>query len=96
METEEMKSLWASQSGKEMQKNALAGMLSEKSHPVLRKIKRQLLIEIIMWLVILCGYYSAFDGDRRPVPANFVISIGIASSRCCKCFRLFDCEEPHL
>jgi len=77
MEIEEMKNLWAGQPTEEKQKEALALMLTEKSHPILKNIRKQLLLEISSWLVILCVYYSMFDGQMRPWIANgvFIMSM---------------------
>jgi len=77
MRIEEMKSLWAGQPVEVKQKEALAGMLTEKSHPILKGIRKQLLLEISSWLIILCVYYSMFDGEKRPLAVNVVFIIGM-------------------
>jgi hypothetical protein len=51
----------------------LKRMISEKRHPVLKGIRRQLLIEIIAFTVFLFVYYDFFDGDRRAVYVNVLL-----------------------
>src|SRR5690606_11592688 len=75
MRIEEMKSLWTAQSIEVKQKEALSEMLTEKSHPILKGIRKQLLLEISSWLIILCVYYNMFDGEKRPLAANLVFII---------------------
>lgn len=77
MRIEEMKSLWEAQAIEVKQKEALAGMLTEKSHPILKGIKRQLILEISSWLIILCVYYSMFDGEKRPLAVNLIFIISM-------------------
>lgn len=72
-----MKNLWAGKPAEEKQKDALALMLTEKSHPILKKIRKQLLLEMSAWLVILCVYYTMFDGQTRPWIINGVFIVGI-------------------
>jgi len=77
MEIEEIKNLWASQPIEKKSKEVLAEMLKIKSHPVLKKIKTQLLLEMIAWLILLAVYYTMFDGEKRPWFINFVFVLGL-------------------
>jgi len=77
MEFEDMKDLWAGQAMEEKQKEVLAKMIRKKSHPILKKISRQLALEAGSWLVVLSVYYSMFDGQMRPWVGNGVFIIGI-------------------
>jgi hypothetical protein len=77
MRIEEMKSLWEAQPIEVKQKEALAGMLTEKCHPILKGIRKQLILEISSWLIILCVYYSMFDGEKRPLAVNLIFIISI-------------------
>lgn len=77
MRIEEMKSLWAAQPIEVKQKETLAEMLTEKSHPILKGIRKQLLLEIGSWLIILSVYYSMFDGEKRPLAVNLIVIISM-------------------
>ncbi|MFC6101610.1 hypothetical protein [Olivibacter domesticus] len=77
MRIEEMKSLWTGQPIGVKQKEELAGMLTERSHPILKGIRKQLLLEISAWLIVLCVYYSMFDGEKRPLAINMIFIICI-------------------
>ncbi len=52
-------------------------MLSENKHPILKDIRKQLTIEIIVWCTFLTCYYSMFDGDRKPVWINILLILSI-------------------
>jgi hypothetical protein len=52
----------------------LQSMIREKNHPVLRGIRRQLLIETIFFSLLLIVYYDFFDGDRKPLFANMLLA----------------------
>ena len=51
----------------------LKEMLKGNKHPVLRKIKRQMIIEIVMFSIFGLIYYDAFDGDKKPLYANVLL-----------------------
>ncbi len=72
-----MKNLWGSQPIEKKSKDVLAEMLKVKSHPVLKKIKTQLLLEMIAWLIFMAIYYTMFDGEKRPWFINFVFMLGL-------------------
>ena len=48
-------------------------MLKENKHPVLKKIRRQMIIEIVMFSVFGLIYYDAFDGHQKPLYANVIL-----------------------
>lgn len=80
MELDTLKTAWNTverpiKSAEEIQK-----MLKENNHPVLKGIRRQLLIEVICWTLFLLWYYTMFDGDQKPLFINIVlvICVGIA------------------
>lgn len=45
-------------------------------NPLLRRMRRQLLIETVAFIVFLVVYYDFFDGDRKPLYAN-VLLVGV-------------------
>ncbi|RPE08467.1 hypothetical protein EGT74_15590 [Chitinophaga lutea] len=55
----------------------LKGMLLEGRHPVLRQLRRQVVIEVSLFTAFLLMYYSIFDGDRKPVLFNVLLVVGV-------------------
>lgn len=43
-------------------------------NPVLQRMRRQLLIEAVAFIVFLVVYYDFFDGDRKPLYANVLLA----------------------
>jgi hypothetical protein len=43
-------------------------------NPVLQRMRRQLLIEAVAFIVFLVVYYDFFDGDRKPLFANVLLA----------------------
>ncbi|SFW67784.1 hypothetical protein [Chitinophaga sancti] len=50
-----------------------AGLLRERQHPVLKKIRKQMVIELIGFVLFLSVYYNFFDGAQKPVYANVLL-----------------------
>lgn len=48
-------------------------MLSVNRHPILKRIRMQLLIESIAWILFLAFYYDFFDGHLKPVLWNLAL-----------------------
>ncbi len=76
MELNEMQNLWKSQKTDKKNNESIQQMALEKSQPVLKRIKKQLLLEMILWTFIVVVYHSAFDGNQRPAAVNLVFVIG--------------------
>ncbi len=79
MEIEEMKNLWSAsaQPANVKSKIELNALVKERSNPVLKKIKIQLLLEIALWLILLSVYYSGFDGEKRTLFVNGLFVVGL-------------------
>lgn len=79
MELDDMKSYWQqlpAESSKSA--DALNHMIKENRHPVLKGIRRQLVIEMVGWLIFLIVFYDFFDGHKRSLYLNLlVIGAGI-------------------
>lgn len=71
-----MKTLWKANPAANISLTELEKMTLEKSHPLLKKIKIQMLFEMILWLIIILVYHNAFDGAKRPGAINFIFVIG--------------------
>jgi uncharacterized membrane protein len=77
MEQDALFSAWQAADSAPKNNDALIAMLSEGQHPVLKHIRRQLLIETIAFTIFLFLYYNLFDGDRKPLYANLLIVAGM-------------------
>jgi hypothetical protein len=73
MEQDALISSWRGANDTPKNNLELKRMISEKSHPVLKRIRRQLLIEIIAFTVFLFVYYDFFDGNRKAVYVNVLL-----------------------
>ena len=73
MELDELKSAWDSVNVPAKSNEELQLMLKENNHPVLKGIRRQLIIELSCWLTFIACYYTMFDGDRKPIFLNLVL-----------------------
>lgn len=72
-----LKSAWQQLPGSEKQPQELRGMLQEGRHPVLRQLRRQVVIESLLFSAFLAVYYNMFDGHRRPLWVNALLVAGV-------------------
>lgn len=77
MELDDLKTEWKTVLVPPKNEAALLLMLEENRHPVLRKIRRQIQMEVTAWIVFLLVYYSMFDGDMKPFWVNCVLFISL-------------------
>jgi len=73
MEQQFFKSAWQDDNSASKSNAELKAMMQEKRHPVLKRIRRQLIIETIGFTAFLLVYYDFFDGDRKPLFANVLL-----------------------
>lgn len=73
MELDELKSDWKNLTPDTKTGEALRQMIQKNSHPVLKGIRRQLVIETALFTVFLLVYYSGFDGSQKPLYANVLL-----------------------
>jgi len=73
MEQDPLKSAWQGINPKAKSNTELQCMLKEGTHPVLKGIRRQMIIETAGYIAFLCIYYNAFDGDRKPLAMNILL-----------------------
>jgi hypothetical protein len=76
MELEELKASWNAAGQESKPKTELLKMLDPKRHPILKGIRKQIIIEVVGWTVFLLCYYSMFDGHEKP----FLINLFLAGS----------------
>lgn len=80
MELDELKSSWNSTISQPKTENELGLMLKENRHPVLKRIRKQIIIETAGWSVLLLCYYSMFDGADKPLIANAILIIAVLAA----------------
>ncbi|WP_217602465.1 hypothetical protein [Chitinophaga sp. GbtcB8] len=73
MEQDPLKSAWQGINPNAKSNTELQRMLKEGAHPLLKGIRKQMIIETAAYIVFLCMYYNAFDGDRKPLAVNILL-----------------------
>jgi|SRR5690606_9730573 multisubunit Na+/H+ antiporter MnhB subunit len=77
MNLENLKSNFNASSPSPISKEALLSMLDVNQHPILKRIRIQLMIEGIAWIVFLSCFYNFFDGHLKPAIWNIALAIAI-------------------
>lgn len=77
MELKDIKTTWNTVKSPQVSEQEIRAMASEKIHPVLNRIRKQLTIEIIVWTFFLACYYSMFDDDKKPLWINILLIISV-------------------
>lgn len=77
MELDELKSGWNNIKMPTKPTEEIQLMLLENKHPVLKGIRKQLVIEIIAWSVFLLCYYTMFDGNLKPKWINMILIVSV-------------------
>lgn len=77
MERDALISGWQAADAAPKNNAELIAMLREGQHPVLKHIRKQLIIEIIAFTVFAFLYYDFFDGNKKPLYANLLIVVGM-------------------
>ena len=79
MELDDLKSIWNTVAQPKTE-NDLHLMLKENRHPVLKRIRQQIIIETSGWLVFLLCYYTMFDGAAKPLIANAMLITAVLAA----------------
>ena len=77
MDINQLKSNWKNSGEAGYSQNDLAAMTKINHHPVLRKLRLQLIIESVLLTFVLFMYYDGFDGHLKPVYVNVLIASSI-------------------
>jgi hypothetical protein len=77
MEQDILKSIWQGADAVAKPENEIRSMLQERKHPVLKRIRKQLIIETIAFALLLFVYYDIFDGDQKSFYANAFLVIAL-------------------
>jgi cation transport ATPase len=70
MENDFLKSAWRRKATEDKNTQDLEKIIRDRGHRVVKKVRRQLIIEVIATVSFLIVYYDFFDGDKKPFLAN--------------------------
>jgi len=73
MEQDPLKSAWQGINPKAKSNTELQSMLKEGTQPLLKGIRKQMIMETAAYIAFLCIYYNAFDGDHKPLVVNILL-----------------------
>lgn len=73
MERDPLQSAWQQMPAEPENNRNIKAMMRAGNHPVLKGIRRQLIIETVVFILFLVVYYDLFDGDRKPFLANVLL-----------------------
>ncbi len=79
MELDALQSIWQHSDQAPKTTTEIKTMMLERTHPVLKRIRRQLIIESIAFAFFLVTYYNFFDGDKKHFHAKCTVD-------CCHAF----------
>lgn len=77
MELNDLKSVWQNAGGRLKSEEDLEKMTKIMNHPVIKRVKTKLVIQIVLLLFFLVVYYDWFDGDKKPAYANGALVTGL-------------------
>ncbi len=77
MEIEHLKSDFQNAGKTSVSKENIQKMIQDNSHPVLKSIKKQLLIETVLWAIFLAVYYNIFDGHLKSPLWNILLVVAV-------------------
>lgn len=70
MENDSLQSLWKKTATEEKSSLELQAIIKKHGHDVMRRSRRQLIIEALGAVFFLIVYYDFFDGHQKPILAN--------------------------
>lgn len=77
MELNELKSGWQNAGNSEKNSSELERMTKISRLPMVKRIRRKLIIETIVLSFFLAVYYDWFDGHQKPLYANLLLSSAV-------------------
>ena len=78
MENDSLKSAWRRMATEDKSSEELKTIIRERGHSLVKRIRRQLIIETIGVIAFLIVYYDFFDGDKKPLYANIFLVTALA------------------
>lgn len=73
MNEDTLRSAWHDIGANPKSNAEIKNMMQGKSHPVLKRIRKQLIVETAAFTVFLFVYYDFFDGRDKPLYANILL-----------------------
>lgn len=80
MEPNDFRDTWKNISSPNLSAKSIPDMLKSNSHPALKKAQLQVTIESICLILFFITYYTALDGDSKPLYINIVFGSTILLS----------------
>jgi succinate dehydrogenase hydrophobic anchor subunit len=77
MELDNLKSAYQNAGKAMLSKENIQKMIVENNNPVAKSIKKQLLIETILWAIFLAVYYNIFDGHLKSPLWNILLVLSV-------------------
>lgn len=77
MELENLKTQLSSASTSQLSKATLLEMMKTSSHPALKRIRMQVILESVAWTLFLAMYYNFFDGHEKSIIWNIALVAAI-------------------
>lgn len=77
MDINQLKSNWKKSGEEKYSQHDLSVMTKINHHPVLKKLRLQLIIESVLLTFMLFMYYDGFDGHLKPVYVNVLLAFSI-------------------
>lgn len=78
MELDDLKSSFRNAGKGQLSRSSLEKMMLGHHHPVLKGIRRQLIIESVLWTLFLAVYYDFFDGHLKSPAWNMLLVLSVA------------------
>jgi hypothetical protein len=77
MKLENLKSTYQNSGKTLLSRETIQEMITQNNHPVAKSIKKQLLLETIIWAVFLAVYYDIFDGHLKSPLWNVLLIVAV-------------------
>lgn len=77
MENDFLKSAWKQIVVEDKSSLELKTIISQRGNSLVKKIRKQFIIETIATLAFLIVYYDFFDGDKKPLYANVLLIFAV-------------------
>ncbi|MEO8254185.1 MAG: hypothetical protein ABI554_07315 [Flavobacterium sp.] len=77
MKLKNLKSAYQNSGKTLLSKETIQEMIMQNNHPAAKSIKKQLLLETIIWAVFLVVYYDIFDGHLKSTLWNILLIVAV-------------------
>lgn len=79
MDLHELKNLLQEEQTPKKNLSEIEKLLHTKPHPVLRAVRRQIIIEAIAWAFFLLLVYTAFDAETKPLWVGLLVVMAVSA-----------------